>query len=818
MPPLTLTHVEAQERAALLDIESYDIAVDLTDLPAGPAVRAISQVTFTCREPGASSFVDCAADVVVAELNGTTLPEPVDGRIALPELAAHNVLRVESVQTSTTQGDGVRRVVDPGDDEVYVWMSFEPDGARYVWACFDQPDLKAPHTFTVTAPAAWTVTSNSGGPTIEDAGDARRWSFPATPPLATYNTVINAGPFHEIRREVGGYDLGLFSRRTLAHVLERDADELFRVTAQGLEFFGDAFTMPFPQRTYDQVFAPQMQGAMENFGCVTWSDNFLTRSAPTPAERELTAKVLLHEMAHMWFGNIVTMRWWDDLWLNEAYAEFACHWAATQATEYTDAWAGHLAVGKVAAYLADQGPTSHPIRRPIADVGEAMSIFDAITYPKGASVLAQLMTYVGEADFRTGMSAYFARHAWGNTTLQDLVDALASASGRDLDTWRTLWLETAGTDRLTLERGDDGLTLVARSPQGPARPHVLAVSAFDLGDEGLRRRERALVELAGDRTPVDLPLDADVYLVNDDDLTFATTRPDETTRDAFVAHAGAFPSALSRGVAVATVWDMLLGGEATAAEAVGVMTAVLRAETSDTVVEPYLARALEAAEAWSSDDERAELLEQVCATARELADHPARRRPAMRVVARTAGDLAAVASLQDEAGDDVDLQWRLLVRTAELGGAVEDDVAALLARDPDPDRRLRAVAVRAAAPDAAAKVATWDAIVGGDVPVNALRDVATAFWRPGQDAVLGAFVDRYVDLVPTFARGGMIASGARTAQLFPLYGADDDALRRCEQAAEGTAPVVATTVLARADLVRRMLRSRAAQPTSRAEK
>ena len=314
-----------------------------------------------------------------------------------------------------------------------------------MWACFDQPDLKAPHAFTVTAPETWRVVSNSGDPVVEEAqapdgSPARRWTFPDTPPLSTYNPVVLAGPFHEIRREVGGHDLGILTRRSLAALLDRDADELFTVTGQGLAFFGQVFAMPFPQTKYDQVFLPEFGGAMENYGCVAWSDAFLSRTSPTPAELDELARVLLHEMAHMWFGNIVTMRWWDDLWLNEAFAEFACNWAMVRATRYTDAWATHLAVGELSAYLADQGPMSHPIHQPIADVAQAAASFDAITYPKGASVLGQLMHYVGEPVFEAGMAAYFARHAWGNTTLQDLIDVLAEASGRDLDAWREAWL------------------------------------------------------------------------------------------------------------------------------------------------------------------------------------------------------------------------------------------------------------------------------------------------------------------------------------------------------------------------------------------
>ena len=432
----SLTQAEAEARAALIDVQRYDIEVDLSALPTGPEVRCTSVMTFTCAEPGAGSFVDCVAEVVAANLNGVALAPAEGGRIALTDLQADNVLTVETVQADTSEGEGVHRSVDPADGEVYLWMSFEPDEARAVYACFDQPDLKAPHRFTVTAPAAWTVVSNSGDPAVVDGGDTRTWTFPDTPPLSTYNPVVNAGPFHEIRREVDGYDLGLFARRSLADQLERDADLLFTLTGQGLAFFGDVFGMPFPQRKYDQVFVPDLGGAMENYGCVTWSDFFLRRSTPTAAENELLALYLLHEMAHMWFGNIVTMRWWDDLWLNEAFAEFAATWAAATATEYVDSGAGFLAGEKTRAYLADQGPTSHPISQPIRDVAEAASIFDSITYPKGASVLHQLKEYVGEEQFKAGMTAYFARHAWGNTTLQDLIDALAAASDRDLDAWR----------------------------------------------------------------------------------------------------------------------------------------------------------------------------------------------------------------------------------------------------------------------------------------------------------------------------------------------------------------------------------------------
>ncbi|XUL93638.1 aminopeptidase N [Streptomyces galilaeus] len=803
----SLTRAEAELRAALIAVERYDVDVDLTALPDGPEVRAVSTVAFTCREPGAATFVDCAARVLSATLNGVEVGPGEDGRIRLPRLAAHNVLRVESVQADTTTGEGVHRATDPGDGEVYVWMSFEPDEARFVWACFDQPDLKAPHAFTVTAPAAWTVTSNSGDADVEELGAARRWTFPDTPPLSTYNTVINAGPFHEVRREVEGHSLGLYARRSLAEVLDRDAEEMFTLTGQGLAFYAEAFAMPFPQRRYDQVFVPEFGGAMENYGCVTWSDAFLRRAAPTPAEHGLLARVLLHEMAHMWFGNIVTMRWWDDLWLNEAFAEFACHWAAERATRHTDAWASHLMIGKISAYLSDQGPASHPIHQPIHDVAEAASIFDNITYPKGASVLQQLKTYVGEEHFRTGMAAYFARHTWGNTTLQDLIDSLSEASGRDLDTWRTAWLATAGTDRFTLERDGDTLTLVA---DGSPRPQVLAVGAYGENGDALERRALVRVEVTGTRTAVPGLPPADVLLINDDDLTFATTRPDPATRDALFRTAARLPTAISRGVAAATVWDMLTTGEATAAEAGRSLTAMLAAETSDAVIEPYLNLAANIAELWAPATERTELSAAVAAACLRLSDDPGLRQVALRGLARTATTRADLDRLRKLAGADVDLHWRALVRDAELGGDVAPETEQLLARDPDPDAWTRALTVRAALPDPASKAEVWQRLaVDRAVPINAVGAVAAAFWRPDQDALLAPYAERYLEAVPKLHQGGMILAMGYTRHLFPLHAIDPAYIERAREASQEAVPVVRTTLLERSDEVNRMLRARA---------
>ncbi len=366
----SLTQVEAAERAALLEVERYDLELDLTGLVEGDALLATSRITFTATTAGATTFVDCLGEVEEASLNGQALASgtPPGGRLELPDLAIDNVLVVRSVQRRTDAGQGVQRVVDPSDKEVYVWTTFEPDDARIVFACFDQPDLKAAFGITVLVPERWLVTSNTGDAAVSTTDGVSTWAFADTPRLSTYVPVVNAGPFVELRSTRGGYDLGLYARQSLGPMLERDAEELFDLTAKGLAFFGEQFAMPFPQPRYDQVFAPELGGAMENYGCITWSDTYIYRDPPSYVEREYRAATLLHEMAHMWFGDIVTMRWWDDLWLNEAFAEWACAWAAVACSEFTDMWAGMLAADKQDAYAADVAPTTHPIRQEIVDV------------------------------------------------------------------------------------------------------------------------------------------------------------------------------------------------------------------------------------------------------------------------------------------------------------------------------------------------------------------------------------------------------------------------------------------------------------------
>ena len=817
----SLTRTEAQERADLVRVVRYDIEVDLTGLADGDALHARSTITFTSTTPGAETFVDCVGEVRSATLNGSPVPttQVGEGRIRLTGLAAENLLVVESVQTDTSSANGILRSVDPKDGEVYVWTSFEPDDARRCWACFDQPDLKAPHAFTVLAPEAWTVLSNRAADTVaaepdREGNGARRWVFPDTPPLSTYVVVVNAGPFHEIRSHRGGHDLGLLCRRSLAPFLDRDAEDLFTLTADGLALFGEKFGQPFGQERYDQVFVPDMAGAMENWGSVTWGDLYLYRSEPTRRQRAVRAAVLMHEMAHMWFGDLVTMRWWEDLWLNEAFATWAELWASANASEFTEAYASFLSGDQPAGYRADAAVTTHPIRQPVDDVDAATASFDDITYIKGCAVLRQLAAYVGEETFLAGLRSYFAEHAWGNTTLDDLMRAIGDAAGRDLSGWTTAWLDRAGADRIELERTVGGWVLHATAPDGGApRPHRLAVGVYDRTAEGGWERTALVpVDIIGERTEVTTAHTGELLLVNDEDLTFARTRPDRDSLRLMLAEVAGLPTTMARALVVATAWDMLTSAEIGAADLVRCVVAALTAETGAATAQDMLTLGLEAANDWSSAAEREDLLAALAGAASALAGNgqPELRLPALLALSRCASTDAHLARLDEAAADDVNVAWRLQIRLAELGRVDEAALADLVARDPDPDAGIRLLAVRATRPDREAKEAAWQAVfVDRSVPTGRMHELAKAFWQRGQEDLLREYQDRYLTEI-TEAGGGMLALGFLARTFYPLPVADADYVAASEKAAatEGLNAVVHKTLISCADTLQKMLRAR----------
>ncbi len=792
MSLLSLTQAEAAARSALLTVDRYDIEVDLTGLWEGSRFSAESTIAFRSAAEGADTFVDIAAEVVQATLNGVELDLDTarDGRLPLVGLATENVLTVRSFTDNTATGEGILRTVDPSDGLVYVWTSLEPDEARRLWACFDQPDLKAPHKFTVTAPASWLVTSNGAPDQVLDtdpvAGVAARvWHYPDTPALSTYVVVVNAGAFHEVRRQVAGHDLGFYCRQSLVPHLERDLEELITLTRQGLAFFGEQFAMPFPQERYDQVFVPNLGGAMENWGCITYGDSQLFRTPPSYAQRSVRAEFILHEMAHQWFGDLVTMRWWDDLWLNEAFASWAANWALARATEFTDQWTSFLAQYKRGAYEMDLGPGRHPIRGEVVDVSRAMANFDHITYIKGQSVLHQLMAWIGEPAFVQGLAHYFRDHAWGNTRLSDLMAAFGQASGQDLTAWTAAWLDRSGPDVLEFR---DSLITVHSPDAGTPRPHRIQVASFANQGGSPVELARTPVALTGTQNAVDLP-PADLHLVNAGDLTYAVVRPAPETLASMFGALPLLPNPLDRALVVMTGIQQLLEGRVPPREVAAAFTRAVPSESNAALIEPLLAQALSVGERWAPAPEQPALLAALADAATALAERPEHRQVALRTLASSAVTDAHFATLARAADGvvDLDLAWRVQIRRSELHGIDQEALAHLVEVDPDPDARTtKRLKVLAAAPDPEAKEEVWRAFfVDRTVPASReTLELGAIFWRVAQSDLLQSFALRYLTEL-TRMQGGLLNQGAIIRAMFPHGVGDETFLRTALEVAEG---------------------------------
>src|SRR5580693_626714 len=571
-----LTRDEARERARLLSVQSYDVDLDLS---GGELVfGSVTKVRFSCSVPGASTFIDLAApEVTQIVLNGQQVSPGAfsGGRIALEHLAADNELRVTAECAYSRTGEGLHRFTDPADKGTYMYSDLETFDAHQVYACFDQPDLKATFRLTVKGQDDWVTVSNmppEGDP--EQVGPGLlRWHFPATPPLPTYITAVAAGPWHVASAEHDGIPLALYCRQSLARYL--DPGEIFEITRKGLDFYHAQFGIRYPFPTYGQLFVPEFKaGAMENPGCITFLEDYIFRSRVTESDRERRAATILHEMAHMWFGDLVTMRWWDDLWLNESFAAWCESAASAEATRWQQAWTTFAQVDKAWAYRQDQLPSTHPIAADMPDIEAVEVSFDGITYAKGAAVIKQLVAYVGRDAFIGGVRQYFAAHAWGNATLGDLLAALEQSSGRELGGWSKAWLETAGVNTLRpdCETGPDGTITSLRVLQEAAashpqlRPHRIAIGFYENDGPGtaLRRVHRAEADIAGDATVIPALAGQrrpDLILVNDDDLTYAKIRLDEPSLRTLIDSIGLFTDSLPGALCWSAAWEMCRDGE-----------------------------------------------------------------------------------------------------------------------------------------------------------------------------------------------------------------------------------------------------------------
>jgi aminopeptidase N len=768
-----LTRNEARERAHLLDVESYQVELDLT---AGDATfGSVTTVRFRCAGPGASTFVDLSAPTVrEITLNGTRLgPEHFDGnRITLAGLVESNELRVAADCAYSRSGEGLHRFTDPADGRVYMYSDLETFDAHRVYACFDQPDLKATFRLDVIAEPGWQVISNMA-PAVTAApvpgAGAVRWQFPPTPVLPAYITAVAAGPYHVVRDEHDGIPLGIFCRQSLAGYL--DPDEIFEVTRQGFDYFHAAFGLRYPFGKYDQLFVPEFKaGAMENAGCVTFVEAYVFRSRVTDTYREARAETILHEMAHMWFGDLVTMRWWDDLWLNESFATWAGTVAQAESTRWTAAWTTFAQAWKAWAYRQDQLPSTHPISADIPDIEAVEVNFDGITYAKGAAVLKQLVAHVGRENFLTGLRRYFAQHAWGNAVLGDLLTALEQASGRELSGWSKKWLETAGVNTLRpeYECDDEGrFTAFAVLQEAPAshpvlRPHRIAIGLYRRGEAGLTRQRRVEIDIDSERTEVPglVGLDRpDLVLVNDDDLTYAKIRLDDQSLRTLVTCIGEFADSLPAALCWAAAWDMCRDAEMPARDYVSLVLSGVSTIEDISVLQTVLRQAATAARRFADPAWRRAGLERIAGALRDLlrraepgSDRQLAYAQALAGVAASPGDLALLAGLLDGSraieglAVDTELRWQLLYRLVSRGAAGRPEIDAELARDATDAGARHAATCRAAIPDPAAKQEAWAQIIGGELPNATFRATLDGFADPDAEELLAPYARRYFDV------------------------------------------------------------------------
>jgi aminopeptidase N len=842
MPGTNLTRDEARTRASLLDVTSYSIDLDLTT--SDTTFGSTTTIRFTCSQPGSDTFADLVgATVHEISLNG----EPVDvaayqdNRIALSGLAAENTLVVRADCTYSRTGEGLHRFVDPADDRVYLYSQFEVPDARRVYTTFEQPDLKAPYQFNVTAPSHWKVVSNAPSPQPEEVGDDTSvWRFVETKPMSTYITALVAGDYHAVHYTYSGktqeIPLGLYCRQSLVEHL--DADELIKVTEQCFAFFEDLFDYPYPFGKYDQLFVPEYNmGAMENAGAVTFRDEYLPRSRQDRAFYEFRAEVIAHEMAHMWFGDLVTMRWWDDLWLNESFAEWANYHACVNATEYTEAWTGFTNARKNWAYRQDQLPSTHPIAADNYDLQAVEVNFDGITYAKGASVLKQLVAWVGLDAFVEGIRGYFKDFEYSNAEFKDLLMALEKSSGRDLESWAQEWLQTSGVNTLAPAFALDGdgayssfSVLQTAHPDFPTlRRHRLGIGLYDKVEGRLVRRTSFEIDVEGDSTEVTELVgqkQPDLLLLNEGDLAYAKIRLDERSLETLTTSIETIDDSLARALCWGAAWDMTRDAEMSASDFVTLVLSGIASETDAFGVSRIPGYAALAAALYSAPDKRAALrgrwesgLRQLLLTAAPGGDHQLSFARAYAGAAHSDQAMADIEGLLDGSFDidglavDADLRWTLLTALAKNGRADAARIDDELSRDNTISGQEHAAAAKAVRPTAEAKAEAWEiAMVRDDVPNETQRSVVLAFSAYGQDDVLAPYVEKYLTAADTMweDKGTQRASTA-LEYIFPKFLASQELLDRVDQWLEGSPanPAAKRYVRENRDDIARALRAQA---------
>jgi aminopeptidase N len=843
VPGTNIKQVEAAERSAIIKVASYAIDLDLTT--GAENFRVKTTVKFAGLKPGATTYIDCVgARVISAKLNGADFDPRFDGEtIYLPALAAENVLEIEHDGVYSNSGEGLHRFVDPADDEVYLYTQFETGDARRMYACFDQPDQKATFAISTITPAHWEIISNYAVESTKELGNQKKFTqFATSQVISTYVTAIVAGAYTCVHDEYKGektIPLGIYARKSFfKHV---DAENIFEVTKQGFAYFEKTFGLAYPFGKYDQIAVAEYNwGAMENVGCVTFHEDVLIfRSKVTERNYVSRATTIHHEMAHMWFGDLVTMQWWNDLWLNESFAEWASYQSVSESTKYTEAWTEFNSLRKNWAYRVDQLTTTHPIATEMEDLDAVRTNFDGISYAKGASVLQQLVAHVGRDNFITGLRRYFAKHAFGNTTLKDLIDQLEAASGRDLTPWVATWLRTAGVNTLRpviAQSGDTYTSLsikqeVPTMPVGSTelRPHRLHVGLFDIQGQKLVRRTSVELDIAGALTEVTAfagQKSADLVLINDKDQSYAKLRFDQRSIATMKSHLGSLDDSLARGLIWASLWDSCRDGELSATDYIAIALAALKTESDISIVSATLGQIDTALWAYAHPSHRQALRLQV-ATAIEAAldaakagsDHQLQFAKGFANTAITPAQLARIAAMLGGsiAGltIDAELRWFLFICGVKRGVFGTADIETELALDKTAHGKQYGAMAYAQIPSKDAKAKAFSAITTADLSNTIHSYTCRGFNDPLHSEILSEFVDEYFDvLLKVWETKGYEIAETTATLLFPSWVISDATVGKVQHWLDVTGKdashALRRTILESRDAMARALKAQAA--------
>ena len=843
MPGTNIKQVEATERSAIIKVASYAIDLDLTT--GAENFRVKTTVKFAGLKPGATTYIDCVgARVISAKLNGADFDPRFDGEtIYLPALAAENILEIEHDGVYSNSGEGLHRFVDPADDEVYLYTQFETGDARRMYACFDQPDQKATFAISTITPDHWEIISNYAIESTKDLGSKKKFTqFATSQVISTYVTAIVAGAYTSVHDEYKGektIPLGIYARKSFfKHV---DAANIFEVTKQGFAYFEKTFGLAYPFGKYDQIAVAEYNwGAMENVGCVTFHEDVLIfRSKVTERNYVSRATTIHHEMAHMWFGDLVTMQWWNDLWLNESFAEWASYQSVSESTKYTEAWTEFNSLRKNWAYRVDQLTTTHPIATEMEDLDAVRTNFDGISYAKGASVLQQLVAHVGRDNFITGLRRYFAKHAFGNTTLKDLIDQLEAASGRDLTPWVATWLRTAGVNTLRPVIALNGDTYASLSikqevptmPVGSTelRPHRLHVGLFDIQGSKLVRRTSVELDVAGALTEVTAftgQKSADLVLINDKDQTYAKLRFDERSIATMKSHLGSLDDSLARGLIWASLWDSCRDGELSATDYIAIALAALKNESDISIVSATLGQIDTALWAYAHPSHRAALRLQV-ATAIEAAldaakagsDHQLQFAKGFANTAITPAQLERIKAILGGSITgltiDAELRWFLFICGVKRGVFGPADIEKELALDKTAHGKQYGAMAYAQIPSKDAKAKAFSSITTDDLSNTIHSYKCRGFNDPLHTEILSDFVDEYFDvLLKVWQTKGYEIAETTATLLFPSWVISEATVKKAQHWLDVTGKEAAhslrRTILESRDAMVRALKAQAA--------